>query len=248
MAPAMTPDMRLAASIEVKVELVDGHFPIVLIDGFYANPDAVREFALTRRYGPRQGLYPGTHEFLYEGTTPRNEHERQVLASRGLVCKVLRDLSRLPLEVSDLRTDFSLVTTPARQLNKFQKHPHFDETPLLAIVYLNNPSMGGTMIYRNKPLGLVGLLTAQDRQAYERWLVEAASDRAMDSYELDDPENWEPVYEIEGRYNRFAAYPGFILHWPRCTSVPEPFDPRRARLTQRFLFRKIGPGGAKPPG
>jgi len=171
-----------------------------------------------------------------------------VLDSRMLVCKVLRDLSRLPLEVGDLRTDFSLVTTPARRLNKFQKHPHFDETPLLGIVYLNDPSMGGTVIYRNKRLDLVGLLTAQDRQAYERWLVEAAPDPTIDSYTLDDPDNWEPVYEIEGRYNRFAAYPGFILHWPHCTSVPEPFDPRRARLTQRFLFRKIGSGGTRPPG
>jgi hypothetical protein len=244
----MTPDMRLSGSIEVKVEVIAGRFPIVLIDGFYANPDTVREFALTQRYGHQQGLYPGTHEFLYEGLTPRNEHERQVLDSRVLVCKVLRDLSRLPLEVADLRTDFSLVKTPARKLNKFQKHPHFDETPLLGIVYLNNPSMGGTVIYRNKRLDLVGLLTAQDRQAYERWLVESAPDPTIDSYTLDDAENWEPVYEIEGRYNRFAAYPGFILHWPRCTSVPEPFDPRRARLTQRFLFRKIGSGGARPPG
>ena len=237
-----SPDMRLSGSIDVKVEIVAGRFPIVLIDGFYANPDAVREFALARRYGHRQGLYPGTHEFLYEGLTPSNEHERQVLDARVLVCRVLRDLSRLPLEVADLRTDFSLVTTPARRLNKFQKHPHFDETPLLGIVYLNNPSMGGTVIYRNKPLGLVGLLTAQDRQAYERWLMESAPDRSIDSYVLDDPENWDPVYQIEGRYNRFAAYPGFILHWPQCTAVPEPFDPHKARLTQRFLFRKIGGG------
>jgi Family of unknown function (DUF6445) len=243
MAPT---DMRLSGSIEVKVEVVAGKFPVVLIDGFYANPDAVREFALAQRYGHQQGLYPGTHEFLYEGQTPRNEHERQVLDARSLVCKVLKDLSGLPLEVSDLRTDFSLVTTPARRLNKFQKHPHFDETPLLGLVYLNDPSMGGTVIYRNKRLGLVGLLTAEHRQAYERWLKESAPDPQIDSYVLDDPENWQPVFEIEGRYNRFAAYPGFILHWPKCTSVPEPFDPRRARLTQRFLFRKIGPGAGRP--
>ena len=101
------------------------------------------------------------------------------------------------------------------------------------------------MKYRNKPLDRIALMTAQDRQAYERWLREAAPDSQMDSYALNDPENWEPVYEIEGRYNSFAAYPGFILHWPRCTSVPEPFEPRKARLTQRFLFRRIG-GGANP--
>jgi hypothetical protein len=235
--------MRLGASLEVKLEVVAGRFPIVLIDGFYANPDAVREFALSQRYGNQQGLYPGTHEFLFEGMTPRNQHEQQVLDARSLVCRILRDLSHLPLEVSDLRTDFSLVTTPARRLIKYQKHPHFDETPLLAIVYLNNPSMGGTVIYRNKPLDRVGLLTAEDRKAYERWLKEEAPDPQIDRYVLDDPANWEPVYEIEGRYNRFAAYPGFILHWPKCTAVPEPFDPRRARLTQRFLFRKIAAGG-----
>lgn len=244
----MTPDMRLSGSIEVNVEIVAGKFPIVLIDGFYANPDAVREFALSQRYGHQQGLYPGKHEFLYEGLSPRNEHEQQVLDARVLVCKILRDLSRLPLEVEDLRTDFSLVTTPPRLLSKFQKHPHFDETPLLGIVYLNNPSMGGTAVYRNKRLDRVGLLTAQDRQGYERWLEEAAPDPTIDSYTLDDPDNWEPVFEIEGRYNRFAAYPGFLLHWPRCTSVPEPFDPRLARLTQRFLFRRIGAGGMRPPG
>jgi hypothetical protein len=203
----------------------------------------VRELALAGRYGHQQGLYPGTHEFLYEGQTPRNEHEQQVLDARTLVCKVLKDLSGLPLDVADLRTDFSLVTTPARRLTKYQKHPHFDETPLLGIVYLNDPPMGGTVIYRNKPLDRVGLMTPQDRQAYERWLVESAPDPAMDSYSFDDPANWESVFEIEGRYNRFAAYPGFILHWPRCTAVPEPFDPRRARLTQRFLFRKIARPG-----
>jgi hypothetical protein len=238
----------MSDAIDVKVEVVAGRFPIILIDGFYADPDAVRELALARRYGHRQGLYPGTHEFLYEGQTPTNPHERQVLDVRALVCRILRDISGLPLEVSDLRTDFSLVTTPARSLSKYQRQPHFDETPLLGIVYLNNPSMGGTVIYRNKPLDRIGLLSAQDRQAYERWLTESAPDRPAESYVLDDPENWEPVYEIEGRYNRFAAYPGFILHWPQCTAVPEPFDPRRARLTQRFLFRKIGAGPAMPPG
>jgi len=238
------PDMRLSASIDVKVQVVDGKYPIVLIDSFYANPDSVREFALTRSCGHQQGLYPGTHEFLYEGMTPGNEHERQVLEARALVCKVLKDLSRLPLDVADLRTDFSMVTTPARRLNKFQKHPHFDETPLLGLVYLNNPTMGGTIIYRNKPLDWIALMTVQDRQTYERWLKESAPDLPMESYALNDPENWEPVYEIEGRYNAFAAYPGFILHWPRRTSVPEPFEPRKARLTQRFLFRKIGSGPA----
>jgi hypothetical protein len=245
MAP---PDMRVNSSLEVRVEVVGGKFPIVLIDDFYATPDAVREFALARRYGYRQGLYPGTHERLYEGMTPRDEHERQVLDARALVCRVLKDLSRLPLQVEDLRTDFSLVTTPPRRLNKYQKHPHFDETPLLGLVYLNDPSMGGTIIYRNKPLDRLALLTAQDRQACERWLIESAPDYPpTDAYALDDPENWEPVYEIEGRYNRFAAYPGFILHWPRCASVPEPFDPRKARLTQRFLFSKIGQGPATRP-
>ena len=242
----MTADMRISDAINVKVEIVARRFPIVLIDGFYTNPDAVREFALRHRYDHTQGLYPGTHQFLYEGQAPANRHERQVLDVRSLVCRILRDISGLPLEVSDLRTDFSLVTTPARQLNKFQRQPHFDETPLLGIVYLNNPSMGGTSIYRNKPLDRIGLLTPQDRQAYERWLEESAPDRPTDNYTLDDPENWEPVYEIEGRYNRFAAYPGFILHWPQCTAVPEPFDPRRARLTQRFLFRKIGSDPTPP--
>jgi hypothetical protein len=240
------PDMRLSGSIDVRVEVVGGKFPIVLVDGFYANPDAVREFALARRYGRQQGLYPGTHEFLYEGMTPGNEHERQVLEARAVVCKILKDLSRLPLEVSDLRTDFSLVTTPARRLSKFQKHPHWDETPLLGLVYLNDPSMGGTVIYRNKPLDRIALLTTQDRKTYETWLEGPAPDPPMDDYALDDPENWEPVYEIEGRYNRFAAYPGFILHWPRCTFVPEPFDPRKARLTQRFLFRRIAAGPNAP--
>ena len=205
----------------------------------------MRELALARRYGRQQGLYPGTHEFLYEGQTPRSEHEQQVLDARRLVCKVLKDLSGLLLDVADLPTGFSLVTTPARRLTKYQKHPHFDETPLLGLVYLNDPAMGRTVIYRNKPLDRVGLMTAQDRRAYERWLVESAPDPAMDSYTFDDPANWKPVFEIEGRYNRFAAYSGFILHWPRCTAVPEPFDPRRARLTQRFLFRKIASDGAR---
>ena len=245
MAP---PDMRLSSSMEAKVHVVAGKFPVVVIDGFYENPDAVREFALVQRYGPRQALYPGTHEFLYEGLAPRNEYERQVLDTRALVCQVLKDLSGLPLDIADLRTDFSLVTTPARSLTKAQKHPHFDETPLLGLIYLNDPSMGGTVIYRNKPLDRVGLLTEQDQRGYERWVADVAPDPPMESYALDDPDNWEPVFEIEGRYNRFAAYPGFILHWPRCNAVPEPFDPRKARLTQRFVFRRIGPGApTRPP-
>jgi uncharacterized protein DUF6445 len=242
----MTPDMRINPAMQVRAEVVAGRFPVIIVDGFYANPDSVREFALQRRYGHQQGFYPGTHDFLYEGMTPTNDHERQVLGARALVCRMLKDILGLPLEVSDLRTDFSLVTTPARRLKKVQKHPHVDETPLLGIIYLNDPSMGGTVIYRNKPLDRIGLQTPDERKAYERWLVESAPDRPTESYMLDDSENWEPVFEIEGRYNRFAAYPGFVLHWPRCTAVPEPFDPRRARLTQRFLFRKI-PLGERAP-
>lgn len=231
--------MRLNDNAKVRVEQVADTFPILFIDDFYADPMAVREFALSLSFDGMAALYPGRHVFLND--LPGLDEERRAEVSES--CYYLAELLTLcgspPVDGALLRTDFSLITTPGRLLVQGQKHPHVDPTPILAVLYLNPESLGGTSFYRNREMGKIAVIGDEDNRRFAEFSAHATTGRVCDSYEMVHADVWEKVYETDGRFNTLAAYPGNVFHWVECHHVPEPFDPALARLTQRFIILDV---------
>ena len=226
---------------DIRVEqAAGGRFPILYIDNFYADPMAARELALRCAFDRVAALYPGRHAPLAGDSTLPPEEQELVREGCAYVAAMVGDFAGLVIEPDDVFTDFSAITTPARDLLKYQKHPHIDPTPVLCLVYLNPIDMGGTSFWYNRAIDRLALVTPEDHAAYQDFLAKAPTGEPRERYEMMHTDSWEKVHRIDGVFNRFVAYPANIFHWAECLSVPEPPDLRKSRLTQRFSIAKIG--------
>jgi hypothetical protein len=90
--------------------------------------------------------------------------------------------------------------------------------PLFGLVYLNEEDRGGTLFFR--PRSCHSALPAHS------------------GYQTDSDEFAELVGKIEGRFNRLAIYPGFILHTGEIKGDWIDGEERFSapRLTQRLMF------------
>lgn len=225
--------MRIDPSAKVWVETV-GDFPILFIDGFYADVDAVRARALAADYSIAAAYYPGLH-------APLDDAETRAVA--GQLCRLLGSLGSVDYDPALVRIDFSVITTPPEKLLAQQQHPHIDPVPLFALAYLTPGIDTSTCFYRNRVTGLHKLVTSEDHRRHDVFMQAHGSERAGSDYSLADSPYWEKLHAIEGRYNRLVCYPGNVFHSVMPGPVPDPFDIGKARITQRFAFGKAAPRG-----
>jgi len=231
--------MHINPNARVWVDQAAGIFPVLYIDDFYTDPIAVREFALSLDIQAMRALYPGRHAFLAEMMEQRPEIRPFVEECTSRVRDLITHMSKLHIPHGELLTDFSLISTPARNLVKGQKHPHIDGTPVLAIVYLNEEDLGGTSFYKNIPLDMTVARTDAEKSALGEFSQNAPEGPTLAGYDMIFKDLWEKIYTIPQKFNRFVCYPGNVPHWVECRRVPEPFDKRLARLTQRFIVQQM---------
>ena len=224
---------------DVRVEMVGDLFPILYIDDFYADPMGVRDFALKSEFSTVAALYPGRHVALNDNPLLSATTQAEVAEACAYVCEMVKSVSDLSLSYEDIRTDFSVITTPARDLLKYQKHPHIDPTPILCLVYLNPEDMGGTSFWRNTVIDRSALVTGEDHESYNRFMETAPTGNALETYVMEHTDSWEKIHTIDFKFNRFVAYPANVFHWVECRSVPEPTDLSKCRLTQRFNINRV---------
>jgi Family of unknown function (DUF6445) len=67
-------------------------------------------------------------------------------------------------------------------------------------------------------------------------------------YQVDSGDCWEKLYTIEGRFNRYASFPGCVFHSIDVVDVPDNVRADNARLTQRFLFSHPSSSVGQPAG
>ncbi|CAN7225782.1 DUF6445 family protein [Pseudoduganella sp. LjRoot289] len=222
--------MLINPAASVRVEHADG-VPVLYIENFYADPDAVRAQALQARYDTSLALYPGRHAMLDQKTDPQ----------LALVCDTL---ARAASAVGDRRyfgpdffADFSIVTTRPQDLLAKQKHPHVDPTPVLGLIYLTPGSEEGTCFFRNEMLGKAVLRTEADFAAHQDFLERHGKDLAPSGYDCTGHPAWKKFYTIEPVYNRFVLYPGNVFHSIDIKQVDDQLNMERVRVTQRFVVQ-----------
>lgn len=221
--------MHINPLAQARVETV-GDMPVLFIEDFYLDPDAVRAQALKAAYDLSIAFYPGRHASIV------SSEARNVIE---YLCRVLNALGDVTYTADAFITDFSIVTTRPGDLIANQAHPHTDPTPILGLVYLNPVNPVGTSFYENTDLNLRSLRTEEDRVATSLVLMEKGEEHAPDGYNVGASKLWHRYYTIEGVYNRLVVYPGNFFHAIDIKSVPDQLRIEEARLTQRFICHSV---------
>ena len=209
-----------AANARLSGGLIDRRIPYLTIDGIFADPSAVRAAALVLPYSSGTAHYPGRVARCPPGHASLTRFLQQIV---GIVTSAY--LPHLPparngkslSRVRGVDTDFAITDKHPSELSPNQRAPHIDAVPVFGLVYLNDPPRGGTLFFR--PHGHAA--GADFRSGYPR------SDEQLDL-----------CGHIEGRFNRLAIYPGFVLHSGEIEGDWIENDDRFTypRLTQRIMF------------
>jgi hypothetical protein len=204
---------------QLGVGYIDDQIPYLTVDGIFAKARAVREAALQLPYAPGTAHYPGRIARFPTDDVSLTAFLQKVAAL--VTREYLPRLPRLPsghklTQVRGLDTDFAITDTHPGELSANQREPHIDAIPVFGLVYLNEEPRGGTLFFRPK-----GESVETDRPGYPR-----------------PNEQLEVCGHIEGRFNRLAIYPGFILHSGEIDGEWIESDARftAPRLTQRIMF------------
>jgi hypothetical protein len=205
----------------VAVGYIDGQIPYLTVDGIFRDPLAVREAALALPYSEGTAHYPGRVARFSPGDPSLIGFLQKVVAL------VTRDyLPRMPVlpnggkpaRPRGVDTDFAITDVPPDCLSPEQRMPHIDAVPIFGLVYLNEEPRGGTLFFKPKTTAPPSI---------ERTGYPTSSDKELDI-----------SGRIEGRFNRLAIYPGFILHSAEIEGAWIESDERlqKPRLTQRIMF------------
>lgn len=220
-------------------------FPTTIVEDFYENPDEVRAFALSLKYYPSSGYWPGKKT---DGLAVVDKNFDDFTCKKFL--SIFYDFLN-PLEFK-MRTEFSLIQPHHPDKNHVlnQGWIHQDYNRVLAgVLYLNpNPDPdSGTIMYQTS--------TDVDEDWYSEVDDECtARFDAFKSYgKIYDHENYvkqftrnrqkfKKTLSVDNVYNRLVAFDANQWHGSGTMVCGD-----KPRLTQLFFVEKIGGCPTLPP-
>lgn len=182
---------------------------IVIKDGFYDQPDEMRNLALSKSYNEPP---PDTPRLAV--TSVCNESETRAMGEL-LKPYIPHDENNNVVSINIL---FRYTLANAQK----KVFCHVDGCSYAGLLYLSKPEdcAGGTTIYRHKATG---------DEIYDK------AHRHL--YDFKDAAQWEIITEVEMAYNRLVMYPGQLFHAITPIFFGDTID--NARLTQNvFIFRE----------
>jgi hypothetical protein len=199
-----------------------------VFDGFYENPDSVRERVLKEKFlrypkspGSKQKGYNG----LYFKPSPRTQRALMDRMARIMGCDLAYQL--------DAQGHFRLLTARDERLKTTSVHvDHVGWSGVVSLLPPNLPS-GGTSFWRHRKSGLIGI---HDQAAVAR-AIAADPGLEIGAEESRKKSAWELTSVLGYEYNRLLLFQGNLFH----SSAPG-FGTRRenSKLTQVFFFYEKG--------
>ena len=207
--------------------------PVVQIDGFSGQAEALLAAGRVADYGPRDAYYPGI----------RAPADPAYLERRGeLLAAVVRRAFGLTQGVRCELAAFSLVTMAEAELAPLQRIPHYDDTggEIIGVMhYLLGAESGGTAFYRHRRTGFEAITPARE-PAYKAALAEDEREYGLPPprYHHGDSDRYELIGEVAAEPDRLILYRGRLLH---SGVIPDPAalsaDPARGRLTVNMFLK-----------
>jgi hypothetical protein len=181
---------------------------IMVFDNFYANPQQVREYALSLPFNV-SGNYPG----LRTDVMPK-EHNAN---ARTIFEDILR--KKITWWPEEYNTSFQYTT------DKDDTWIHHDPTNWAAVLYLtpDAPLESGTAIYRNKE-SKISMYDAKDPK----------TDYNNNTVAITDLTLWEPIVQVSNIFNRLVMYRGEYYHRSMLPGFGD--NQFNGRLFQTFFF------------
>lgn len=202
--------------------------PLLVIDDFVHDPDALIRHATGRMFTERWRWFPGTR------TRAPLAYRRLILEQmRELLCEFF-GLGRRSLSFS--MCHYSLITTPADRLEMPQRIPHIDSVGgdgIASIHYLFRAPHGGTAFYRHRRTGFESVDASRSPEYFRTLEAELGGpDMPAPAYINGDTALFEQIAMQEGVFNRILFYRRNVLH-SGCIAgdfVPDP-NPLTGRLS-----------------
>jgi hypothetical protein len=200
--------------------------PVVVIDNFVPDPQALIDDACRHPFGAHGAYYPGIR-----AAVPPALVQRFIEGLDAIIAEVFGITSGHVLEAW-----YSLVTTPPTALAPIQRLPHYDglEPGRLALLhFLGREEKGGTAFYRQRSSGYESV----DASRYPVYKAQLETEVARGGlpqagYIAGDTPIFERIALHAARFNRAILYRGNTLH---CADIPGDLglsaDPARGRLT-----------------
>ena len=207
--------------------------PLLVLDDFWPDPDALREDAASLKMGEIGPHYPGVR-----APVPARLAETM----RRRIAPLLVQHFGLDPAPAVSEAYYSLVTTAPGDLAPIQRLPHFDgvePSRIAVLLFLGEGEQGGTAFYRQRATGYESVDAARlDR--FTTTLEEEVRKHGLPepAYIAGETPLYEQIAIQPGRCNRALVYAGNTLH---CAYLPPAVrlsnDPRIGRLTLNlFLF------------
>lgn len=201
--------------------------PLVTIDGFSPDPDALRAAAVATRFGSAGQHYPGVRAPL-----PPDYFTNQ----RPLIAAALREAFGLGGDFQIVDASFSIVTRAPAALSVKQRLPHCDAfaPERIALLHYLSPEGGdGTAFFRHRSTGFETVDETRAPAYFDRLNAELREGGApAPGYIAADTALFERTALAEARYDRALLYRSFLLHSgaiaPDAALSP---DPAAGRLT-----------------
>ena len=181
--------------------------PVVVIDDFAADPDALRAAASDAAFGPAIHHYPGIRAAL-----PGDYLTAQLPVVEAALGEAFDGSPRLDV----IDASFSIVTTPRDALSVSQRLPHcdaYDARRIALVHYLSPGDRQGTGFFRHRSTGFESV-DAQRAGIYPHQVdaeLRYGSPPPPD-YWTGDGALFERIFAVEAKYNRAIVYPSFLLH------------------------------------
>lgn len=208
----------------------DEQEPVVIIDDFSSNPDALVGKLTGAAFNLPPSHYPGVRQAI----------DATYLAENGARLEdIMRNIFGITKGASVIECNASIVTTPREQLSPFQCFPHFDgvERERLAVLhYLCEPKHGGTAFYRHTSTGYE-TINAERHSDYSAARQDEYDGSLPPNYFYGDRDGFERIGEVRAKFNRCIIYRSQLLH---SGIISNEYDfspsPTQSRLTLNTFF------------
>ncbi len=212
--------------------------PVAIVDGCLADPQSFVAMASQQQFKPLGRFYPGVR-----APAPASSYA----ALFAPLAETLRSVFGFGDGAHVRECNFSLATTPPRQLQPIQRLPHYDglEPNVVAVlIYLCGAKHGGTSFFRHRRTGFE-TVTANRFASYRASLEQEVRESVLPpaAYYTGD-ERFDRIASYEAMFNRALVYRGVTLHSGIIVNPEEGLsdDPSIGRLTiNAFLEPAVRP-------
>ncbi|MBN8806763.1 MAG: hypothetical protein J0I47_00775 [Sphingomonas sp.] len=205
--------------------------PVLVIDDFVPDAEALREYASKVEYAVAANHYPGIRADLPAG---------YLQALRSLATPPLSEALGRPPAIDVIDASFSIVTTPRDELTVAQRLPHCDafEPNRFAMVHYLSSDTGGTAFYRHRSTGFETVDRQRAAILFPHLEAEIRHRGApAPSYVADGAPLFERMLDVSARFNRAIFYRSWLLHSGSVAPEAElSADPATGRLTVTAFF------------